>query len=413
MSDNNSVNTAFVTANPLVLQAHMDEAEFLFSQRDLAVSDPSFTLNDLADLDWQLALHLRGILAAGNTAVREHLNAMVTPDPGTVFASCAVALQTGDGALLSETIDAAVTREHLRAIVSATGWVPVEHFQGFANALVCASSIAYQYIGLAGFAIRRRDLGERLHAYLHSPVRGIRIRACRAVGELGRKDLVPELRAHFDSENEQERYWAIWSACVLGNPAALSLLREFVTHPAYSERAIQVYFRFCGITEAHTLLRDLAGNPKLERYALIGSGILGDPVFVPGLLSRMTSPALARVAGEAFCLITGMDSEHMGSTNTSPEIEANAQPEWDLELPWPCQHIVENWWNNKHSGFENGQRYLCGQLIDAENCNRVLRFGFQRQRIAAAFELTRLMDNRPLFSWKAPGFNQKETVNEF
>ncbi len=412
MSDHNSIDTAFVTVNPLVLQAHIEEAGFLFEQRDSAVAAPDFYLDDLAELDSRLALHIRGILTAGNTAVRELSNALIAPDPGTVFTSCAVALQTGDGALLSKTVDAVLTRAHQRAIVSATGWVSVTHFQDFADTLVSASSTAYQFIGLAGFATRRWDLGERLTAFLRSPQGGIRIRACRAVGELGRKDLIPELQAHFDCEDTRERFWAIWSVCVLGDPSALPRLRGFVTDPDYAERAIQVYFRFCDSAEAHSLLRGLAGNPKLERYAMIGSGILGDPIFVSGLISRMTSPDLARVAGEAFCLITGMDSELMAGAIPDTEVEVNEQTEWDEGLAWPGQHVIEHWWKDNHSRFKSGQRYLCGQPIDVGNCKRVLSVGLQRQRIAAAFELTRLTENLPLFAWKAPGFDQKKAVCE-
>lgn len=413
MSDHDSTGVAFIKVNPLVLQAHIEEAVFLFQQRDSAVSDPGCNLDDIVDLDSRLALHFRGLAAAGNSAGRHLSSVLISPDPGTVFTAWVVALQSGDGALLSRTVDAALTLQHQRAIVSATGWVPSKQFLGFADALLNSSSTAYQFIGLAGFATRRLDLGERLLALLRSPVSSIRVRACRAVGELGRNDLIPVLQSHFDCEDARERFWAIWSTCVLGDASALPQLRGFVTNPFYVEQAIQVYFRFCNTADAHSLLRTLAGDPKLERYAMIGSGIHGDPLFVGGLIPRMSSPALARVAGEAFCLITGMDSEAMTGMMSDTEVMESEQDEWDEELPWPGQSVVEGWWQDNRSRFKSGQRYLCGQTIDVGNCKRVLSVGLQRQRMAAAFELARLAPGRSLFAWKAPGLNQREAIDEY
>jgi hypothetical protein len=49
-----------------------------------------------------------------------------------------------------------------------------------------------------------------------------------------------------------------------------------------------------------------------------------------------------------------------------------------------------------------------GQPISRENCRRVLIEGYQRQRIAASFELALLNPDEPLFEWRAPGGRQQE-----
>ena len=41
--------------------------------------------------------------------------------------------------------------------------------------------------------------------------------------------------------------------------------------------------------------------------AVIGAGVIGDPVSIPWLIEQMMIPELARVAGEAFTMITGVD----------------------------------------------------------------------------------------------------------
>ena len=40
---------------------------------------------------------------------------------------------------------------------------------------------------------------------------------------------------------------------------------------------------------------------------MIGAGAIGDPAFIPWVIEQMTTPALARVAGESFTMITGVD----------------------------------------------------------------------------------------------------------
>jgi hypothetical protein len=47
-----------------------------------------------------------------------------------------------------------------------------------------------------------------------------------------------------------------------------------------------------------------------------------------------------------------------------------------------------------------------------EQCQSVLRKGFQRQRIAAALELALLQPEQPLFETRAPGFRQQRLLPE-
>ena len=53
--------------------------------------------------------------------------------------------------------------------------------------------------------------------------------------------------------------------------------------------------------------RELAKEERHARLVVVGAGVHGDPVVVPWLIEKMRHPALARVAGEAFSMITGVD----------------------------------------------------------------------------------------------------------
>src|SRR5207244_11722795 len=73
----------------------------------------------------------------------------------------------------------------------------------------------------------------------------------------------------------------------------------------YRERALQMVTRRLEPSAAKMWQRKLSQNPKRVRLATIGAGVLGDPEAVPALIERMKNPELARVAGEAFTMITG------------------------------------------------------------------------------------------------------------
>jgi len=73
---------------------------------------------------------------------------------------------------------------------------------------------------------------------------------------------------------------------------------------------------------------------------------------------------------------------------------------------------VQQWWNDNKGRFQAGQPYLLGEPITVEQCQSVLRKGFQRQRIAAALELALLQPEQPLFETRAPGFRQQRLLPE-
>jgi uncharacterized protein (TIGR02270 family) len=158
----------------------------------------------------------------------------------------------------------------------------------------------------------------------------------------------------------------------------------------------------------------------LQSIALIGAGAIGDPVLIHWLIEHMSIPELARVAGESFSLITGVDFVYEDLEDEWPEgFEAapSEEPEDeyvardpDEDLPWPDPKLIDEWWGKNKNNFRNGTRYLCGKPISEEQCQYVLRYGYQRQRAAAAFELAMMKPGTPLFNVKAPGFRQQRIL---
>jgi uncharacterized protein (TIGR02270 family) len=147
------------------------------------------------------------------------------------------------------------------------------------------------------------------------------------------------------------------------------------------------------------------------------TGIIGDPASVPWLIEQMAEPPLARVAGEAFSMITGVDLAYDDLERDWPEgFEAGPTEsaedddvalDADEDLAWPAPDLLAQWWVDHQADYRAGSRYLCGRPIDRDNCLAVLQQGMQRQRRAAALELALLSPERPLFNTAAPARRQR------
>src|SRR5207237_4946666 len=111
------------------------------------------------------------------------------------------------------------------------------------------------------------------------------------------------------------------------------------------EEAVKMALRRMDLAAAHAWRQALAHNPDSMRLAVIGAGVVGDPVSIPWLIEQTAIPELARVAGEAFTMIPGVDIayEHLeaewpegfeAGPTEDPEDE-NVDMDPDENLPWP------------------------------------------------------------------------------
>ena len=80
----------------------------------------------------------------------------------------------------------------------------------------------------------------------------------------------------------------------------------------------------------------------------------------------------------------------------------------DENLPWPDQSKLVAWWKGRQREFEAGRRYLCGRPMTEQGLQQVLRSGYQRQRAAAAIELSLAQPDQPLFPVRAMAVRQLE-----
>jgi uncharacterized protein (TIGR02270 family) len=141
---------------------------------------------------------------------------------------------------------------------------------------------------------------------------------------------------------------------------------------------------------------------------------------VPWLIGHIADLKTTRLAGEAFSLITGLDLAWLdlevkppqnfeSGPNDDPN-DPNVDMDEDDGLPWPDAVKLQAWWQANSQRFQPGMRYFMGQPLNRDHCLRVLKEGFQRQRIAAALYLSLLNPGTPLFEWRSPGRRQRRLL---
>ena len=143
---------------------------------------------------------------------------------------------------------------------------------------------------------------------------------------------------------------------------------------------------------------------------------------MPWLIAQMQDLKRARLAGEAFSFVTGLDLAYLDLERKPPEnveFGPNDDPDDDHvamdeddSLPWPDPEKVGAWWSANGHRFASGTRYFMGQPATPSHCLTVLKGGFQRQRFAAAEYLALLQPGTKLFNTAAPTRRQQRLLTE-
>jgi uncharacterized protein (TIGR02270 family) len=404
---------------------------FLWTSRYGAAIAPHYSLADLARLDHRVEAHIDGLRVAGDAGWQLARKEMAWKEPGEVFAAAVLAFESSAPNKIAEVLRVgAATPELARGVISALGWMDYEQAAPHIRDLCASAQRSHRRIGIAAAAIHRQDPGRALNNALASGDPLLRARAARAVGEFGRKDLIsllrPDLSANPDSKDGAAcRFWSAWSSGLLaGYSNAIQTLQSIAASPGpFRERALQLALRRINLHSAHAWNLQLSKTPQSLRLSVIGAGVIGDPAQIPWLIEQMSIPPLARVAGEAFTMIIGVDLAYQDLDSKQPEdFEAgpnedpkddNVEMDPDEKLPWPNAQLIAQWWDKHRSDFQPGLRHLLGKPITVEWVERVLRIGRQRQRASAALELAILRPGSPLFEVRAPGFRQQQLLQHF
>jgi hypothetical protein len=109
-----------------ILSQHLAESSFLWILRSRAAGQASYSLLDLAKLDWRIVAHLDGVRIAQDEGWRPCAEALEQwKEPGEAFAAALLAFESNDSAKIQFVLSIGTADDALiDGLVSALGWLP-------------------------------------------------------------------------------------------------------------------------------------------------------------------------------------------------------------------------------------------------------------------------------------------------
>lgn len=408
---------------PVVISQHAEMTAHLYGVRNGLIHAPHVKVEHLLRIDKRLAAHFDGLTISGESGASVCMQALDNPDPGVMFAVAVGTIERQDQTGLARLHALAGAAPEVRSgLIAAFGWASAAVLQGIVARSLSSDDPLARLVAVAACALHRVDPGLASARRIMDTNPLVRARALRTAGEIGCGEVVSACEAALRPDDPDIRFWAAWSAVLLGNRGGAldAVIRAGQAPGAHRARAFRLSLQAMKIPAVRGVLQDLATDAKQLRWLIQGAGIAGDATYVSWLIGHMDNNQTARAAGEAFSLITGLDlalldlerkppEDFESGPNDDPD-DPNVDMDPDDGLPWPDPQKIETWWAANGNRFQAGTRHFMGAPVTREHCIQVLKTGYQRQRILAAHYLCLLEPGTPLFNTSAPAWRQQRLL---
>lgn len=404
-----------------ILEEHLEEADFLFHQRKNALGDRVYNLDDLAELEERLLAHLDGLVLGGKEAWTLLEPKLAEGEVGEVFAAAFVAMESGDPArveLVRKTFAEAegAVLDGIRQALRHTSFTEIEKI---VRPLLDSKKGAVRSAAIDVVSFRRLPLEIRLlQAGLQEKDPLVVAAAANASGRLRIADLKYEVEAALGSDAAPVRLEAMRAGLLLKSEKALSRCRKAVQERSEEAGEAILLLGLAGHAEDGSFLVNALEEAALARNAVTSLGLLGRSAGVEALIQCAADPKLARLAGEAIRILTGVDLEKeklVAPEANPPEAQSKTEedefeddPDEGLPIPDPVK--VEGWWRKNASRFDKKSRYRKGQPYGPQGLIEILRGGTLSERHHASMELALIDTARPLLETAAFAIRQKKDL---
>jgi len=417
------------STRPLWLAQHVEEITALFESRDLLLRTATHRLADLQSLDERMDAQLDSVRIVGAQKWPTLLRALNEPSPALIYLATIMAVEARDTARLQQLLALAETLPELRSgLLRALTWIAPDFTRPLVQPLLNTQSPFYWCAALHLLRQHQSHADTLFEWALSQPDVGLQAIALNATAEIGLMDLLPCCQRLLQSVDPEIHFLAARAAALLGdrNQSLMTLREIAVTDSPWQYEALSLLTLFLPVPDMQHLLTAIARQGGDARLLIQLAGMLGSTANIPSLLRLMENPAFARLAGYAFCTITGLDLEAQGLEGAAPEdvvAGPNDDPEHDKvesdpdeALPWPDVKKLAQWWLQNGANFAAEthcaeRRYLFGGPITRERCLHQLQHGWQSQRRMAALYLKAMAPASPLFLVDAPAWRQQSRLD--
>lgn len=406
-----------------IFEQYVEEASFLWLMRSIAVDQPHYTAEDVAELEQRIQAQLEGLMTSPDMAWSVCEQALELEGPGELFSAAYVAFQSDNQVRIQQVVELGkANKAMLPGLVSVFGWLPTSIGHPWIGRFLNSKDMDHKHLAIAACSIRRENPGEHLNRFLQRQDcishKALYSRCLRLIGELKRGDLTGVIQSAMQSDDRDIVFWSSWSAMLLGDQSALANLESFVFEKnPHQKKAISLVFRVLPVEQARQWVTRLAQDHEQQRAVIQAVGVLGDPFSIDWLIGKTGDSKLTRQAGEAFSMITGIDLEIYRLDQSEPEDyqpvpnddaeDENVAMDEDENLPWPNTALLQAFWNERRQHFDAGTRYFLGKPVEQGALLRHLQSASQRYRHAAAMELALLDPAQILINTRAKVFKLK------
>lgn len=422
-----------------ILEEHLEEADFLFGQRQAALGDDVYDLADLAGLEERLLAHVDGLVVAGPEGWALLEPKLTGDDPGEAFAAALAALASGVKERREAVLAAlpAASADALPGLTAALQLIeardlhePLREIVGAAEAPVAAAVIEILAFWRHGLA------PEELEHILASEDPLIRCAGLRAAAAMGWTGFGERCAAELAGEDAELQAQAVRCGWTLGRADALQTVRTKLAAGDPAAADLQIWLGLGGDPRDGKLLSAGLENEELARGAVVALGWLGDPGRIDELVALLGRPERAdlwRIVAAAIVRITGVDlgAERLLADGppTEPQAEtgSEAEPETadetadeddfadppldpDEDLSWPDPDRLAAWWQEHGAEFPAGTRLRSGRPFDRQAVLNVLQTGGLGERQLAACELAHLAPGTALLETRALAWHQNRRM---
>ncbi|PID43877.1 MAG: hypothetical protein CSB48_03575 [Proteobacteria bacterium] len=339
---------------PRIIETHLEEISTLYLQwcdeSELAALPSSG-----ADLSWlkklrrRIDAHLDGLVASGDAGWNIAAPFMLSEDEGEYFAIALLAFER-NVPQIKDVVEGALESTALyRAQADAFAWRKSGSREQWAARFARSTRLELRSLCLhylwhnpdssarAIFDADWLDLQHRTITDAYAQAGVVLPVLMEDLRKFRRVDLVPLLRKLNDTEVSERNYHPLSTRVMIGDTTALDELKCFVLeHNEYQEQATELCFSRYGFDRAKMLLAELRATGGHERCAIIAVGAMRAKPLLPWLLKQMARPESARLAGQAWARVMGVDLAEQGLVLDDDSLdEAWLDFDGDEHLPWP------------------------------------------------------------------------------
>jgi uncharacterized protein (TIGR02270 family) len=400
--------------NRRILRLHAENAGFVASQVRLGLDGPNFRLVELFDLESRLAGHLDALVMGRDAGLELALESLaIAAEYGEVFTAFHLCLHAKPGIDLPDfAVPEVLLWDQVAALGAAVAWCAPDRIAERMRAWIGGSDPMASWIALDVCGTRRVDPKGHLKPLLSHRDPRVAARAMQLAGEMGRADLVPDLLRLSDTPDPALRFWAAWAAALLGDrraaPAILSTLVTADTPAQIARMVAELLPLVLDDRAARAAIARLMSDRRTERWGIVATGALGAADTLDWLLRQMAEPVLSRIAGAAFCRITGArlsaESLELAEFPEDPEdpvVEACPQESFiEAKLYWPDPDKLLHWLAPNRARFVAQTRYLLGVAAWTIQPPIEATATYQLDQRAVALELATRAPEAPLPNWR-------------